>query len=262
MSPLPRPLISPHPQYTNTGHSTNLANANESIEEIFEYIKQKSFESSREDSYNNVSSAYENDQSENYGMSKDALVGTGDVSDSDSEDIDTIECSFSAVPPPGDKTHADNSHNTHDKNVSSTVYNSYDEVDMCDTGYGASNVRDIDFSALEDEPVMNLRNLRDDSIGNVPIEHFEKNKDRVHLSDNRLQHNDRASNEQFHENYTDTAIEERIDPRQQVREENDQHLNTVDDQLLDEIECREVEEGEDQSLHEDSAVEQSIGQYN
>ena len=181
MSPHPRQLVSPYPQYTNTGNitrganvyhpeyvdtgkrayganiirpqyvntgnSAHIANPNESIEEIFDYIKQKSFDSSREDSHINVSNVCENDQNDGYGVSKDASVGTGDDSDSNSEDVETIECSFSAETAPN---HDTNIGNRNDKIVSSTVYSDYDEVDACDTGYGASNIKDTDFSALTD----------------------------------------------------------------------------------------------------------------
>ena len=157
-----------HPQFVNTGDRTHNENVKESIEEIFDYIKQKSFESSREES--NVSNVNENDQSGGYAVSEDVSVGTDD-SDSNSDDVDTIEQSYTAEVAPDHDMNVDN---RNDKIVSSTVHSDYD-ADRCDTDNGGSHVRDNN----EEVPGDNDRhmNVGDDQIDCLEIEEGEHSED-------------------------------------------------------------------------------------
>ena len=157
-----------HPQFVNTGDRTHNENVNESIEQIFDYMKQKSFESSREEPYCNIN---ENDQSGGYAVPKDVSVGTDD-SDSNSDDVDTIEQSYTAEVAPDHDMNVDN---RHDKIVSSTVHSDYDEADRCDTDNGESHVGDNN----EEVPGDNDRhmNVGDDQIDCLEIEEGENSED-------------------------------------------------------------------------------------
>lgn len=186
VSPLAQTLVSPHPRYTNKASSCDDSSVNESIEEIFDYLKQKSFESTCEHSDKNSSNICNHDQTNSFNLSK--KVSVGNVSDGFDDDVETIETSFSPqVTVPGNKQHV-NLRNDGNKGITSTV-NGNDDLDTHDTGYGTSHLKDLSVSG--DEQVLNDKNANEKtSLGSEHQTELHNEETRINQSDNSSKHLD------------------------------------------------------------------------
>ena len=187
VSPLAQTLVSPHPRYTNKANSCGDSSVNESIEEIFDYLKQKSFESTCENLDKSSSGVYNHNQSKSLNLSKN--VSVGNVSEGFDDDVETIDTSFSPqVTVPGQKQYAIH-RNNHDKRVSSTIYNSQDELDTYDTGYGTSHLKDLSVSG--DEQVLNDINANEKTK-------FQNEESRLPESENESETTSKPSGDSDH----------------------------------------------------------------
>lgn len=243
-SPHPITLVSPTPQYNNSINGHDVSNVNESIEEIFDYIKRKSFESSGEDIENNS----KDDQNENFSQVKEVSVETDDISDGYTDHVETIENSFSVcVDSPNELNNHDEYRQGKEKDTSNTVHNHYDEVDMGDTGYVTSNLRDEDLSVSVDEHIITAGTIGNDYSKDELVQKFQNNTGTLH-SDNRSAENDTNKDDGI------TCTGEL-----QVSVQDDENMSMKGNELMCEIECTEVGEDEDHSTNENSESQQGAG---
>ena len=223
VSPLAKTLVSPHPQYNS---NQDVSIGNESIEELFDFLKQKSSDLSEKN--RNISENFETDQSKSFYLSKEQSVSN--IFEACDDEIETLETSFS----PHVNSHQQNANvqgnvhgNAQVKDVSSTVYNSIDEVDAYDTGYSTSNFRD--FSLSGDELIHN------DNV----TSHDQVDKQSCHLEPS------------YQEDHSGEDFNNEI--RRSSEQQNDAASNVETDDGSFEIECREI--GEDGTWIQQTSVE-------